>query len=903
MSFQPARVGHARPQIWSQARSCSRALWRTLCHVWIVCLTAQMPVSGQSLVINEVVAANWNGIPDEDGDRPDWVELYNGSTTSLNVGGYGLSDDKDLPFKWRLPSWTLPVGGYLVIYASGKDRANVPFRIHSNFSIRSSGERLFLTSPSGQRLSEVPSRNYPADMSLGCSPDGSTNWVYFPEPTPRGSNQGTTFPDLAPKPNSSFEGGFYPSPFAITLKTTSASANIHYTLDGSEPTPASPKYAGPIALRDRNKDPNVLSMIEGTSIANQHTDGWFPPAGTVPKATVLRARSFREGSLPSEVVTRTWFVGPSSPARFQLPVLSLSADTNALFDHTQGIYVLGKLFEDYIAAHPNEPLTGHTPANYQGRGSKWERPASLEFYGTNGVLAFERNVKIQIEGQSSRSFRQKSIGLRTQGEEFPAALLPGRFRRGTGEPLTRFSKARLGNSGNDWAYTLFRDPLCHVLVDDLPLDSLAYRPCVVYLDGEFWGIHNIREEQDGDWIEAHYGVPRSEVILCEGAGALLEGKSGEENAFVQLREYIRLNDLTKPAVAQSVSDRMDVANFLLYQAAEIYFGNADWPHNNIRYWRKRAVSPVEGAARGHDGRWRWLLFDVDLGYAHPWSGGYSANTLAAATDPVGPPGLNAGWSTVMLRQVLKNPEFRDQFIRLMADLMNTAFREERVAEVLDQLNAAITPAMPEHIRRWRTMGDSMTGWTNNVKAMRLFASQRPFYLRQHVANYFKLPGSATLTFDVEPRESGVIRAQSTTISPGTPGVPSASPYPWRGRYFRNVPITLEALPKPGWRFDGWTGLPLPSTSRVSLTPYDPATITARFVPLEIRIQSIAAIDGSRLRIVFHGSPNRSLALQVSSNFSMWSTVSSATANAEGLGTVEVDSGDANSPEFFRIQLP
>ena len=143
------------------------------------------------------------------------------------------------------------------------------------------------------------------------------------------------------------------------------------------------------------------------------------------------------------------------------------------------------------------------------------------------------------------------------------------------QPLRSFAKVRLGNSGNDWSYTLLRDGYSHTLVKDLPIDGLAYRPAVVHLDGEFWGIHNIREQQDGTWTEAHYGVNRFEVAICEGPGALMEGRAGDEAKFVALREYIRTNDLTKDSVQRYVEARMDVDNFLLYHAIEIYLANAD----------------------------------------------------------------------------------------------------------------------------------------------------------------------------------------------------------------------------------------------------------------------------------------------------------------------------------------
>ena len=864
------------------------------------CLCWRIPA--QSLVINEIVSSNATGIDDEDGDRPDWIELYNRSPVATSTAGYGLSDDPNQPYKWRLPSLIVPGRGFLFVYASGKDRTNDLQRLHANFSIRADGERLFLTGPLDGVTQDFPSRQLPRDVSVGRMPDGGSNVVFLGRSTPRAANLEPGYLTVCLPPTFSREGGFYTTPFSLQIQVSEPHTVIRYTLDGSEPAETSPLYVGPLSIRDRSMDANLLSLIPGTATMNQHTDGWLPPKGLVPKCTVIRSRAFRSQALPSEILTRTWFVGANSPSRFQLPVISIVTDTNGLFDYERGIYVMGKVFDEYRAASPNEILTGHTPANYHGRGSDWERPASLEFYRPDGVLAFARQVQLDIQGHSSRSFRQKSLGVRSLEGDFPLETFPGLIARGTGLPMEGFSKIRLSNSGNDWAYSLLRDALVHTLVSALPMDGLAYRPCVVFLDGEYWGIHNLRERQDGTWIQSHYGVDRTDIVLCEGEGTLLEGRPGEERVFVQLRDYLRTNDLSLDVHASYVESAMDVDNFLLYQAIEIYIANADWPHNNIRYWRKRTEAEGSLANAGHDGRWRWMLFDTDLSYSHPWSGGFGDNTLSAATNPSGRPGVDAPWSTVMLRQLLKVPRYRNRFINRMADLLNSSLHESPATSTLERLSNAISPAMPTHLDRWQTMNGTMAGWNDQLRAMRLFANQRPTYLRQHVSSYFKLDGYARLTLDATPKGAGKIRVNSLWLTPSTPGVNTTNPYPWQGHYFRGVPIQVEATATPGWTFVGWEGRPEVATQRIDLELAGATELVARFEPERVIIDSLARTLGGGLIFGYTGSANSEHWLQESSDLRVWLDVIRGVANETGRGTLELPAVDFSQPSarYFRL---
>lgn len=773
-----------------------------------------------SLCINEVVALNDNGRVDEDGDRPDWLELFNGSGASINLAGYGLSDEDDTPFKWVFPSRVLPAGAFTLVFASGKNRTNTA-NLHANFNIRAEGERLFLTRPDGVRIDDWPDIAIPRDYSHGRQPNGSANFVFFATPTPGLANTTTGLAAFTGTPQFSRTGGFYDTAFDLFLGSADTGAEIRFTLDGSEPTTNSPTFTTAFAIRDRSGDSNLLSMIPGTSTANQHTDGWFPPNGTVNKATVVRARAFRAGAWPSPIETHTYFVFSNAVQRYPLPTLSLTINTNDLFNYTTGIYVLGKVFTDYTNAHPGEFLTGHTPANYTQRGDAWERRAHLEYFEPGGGTGFAQNVIMDIQGQSSRSFREKSLGIKARSDAPPTdtiayGLWPGLTDR-AGRPLTEFPNLRLANSGNDWNETLIRDALCHRICAPTGVDTLAYQPMVIFLDGEYWGIHNAREQLDPLYFERHYGVARDDVVICETIGTLVDGRPGDQQHFIQMRAFIETNDLTNPANYTWVQTQMDVRNFIAYQASEIYIANADWPHNNIRFWRKRTARFETNAPTGHDGRWRWAMFDTDLSYAHSWSGGYGDNTLAAALNPNGRPGINAPWSTLIFRRLMTNAEFRREFINTYADHLNSTFKENRADTLVNQMQTVIAPSMAEHIRRWRTMGNSWNTWSNNVRLMRTFASQRPINCRQHLITQLGLGGFATVTLNVSHTNRGRLRINTLIIDGETPGVTNGVAYPWRGTYFRGVPIELQALPAPGYVFAGWS-------NRVDLGLQDTITI-------------------------------------------------------------------------------
>jgi hypothetical protein len=770
----------------------------------------QLPQGPGPLRVAEVVTWNDNGLRDRNGRTPDWIEISNISGQTVELAGYGLSDSRNGPAEWNFAGGTLAPGANVIVFASGAPDQSTASEHHSSFRLGAGGDFVRVTGPDGvlNDAVEVFAVTLP-DVSQGRPIDASDAWLYFDQPTPGKDNAPASlgFTTISAPVTFSHEAGSHAEPFALTLAGT-VGEEVRFTLDGGVPDLQSALHTAPLDVHDRSPERNGISMIDGTSTANQHTNGWFPPRSLVPKATTVRARSYKEGQLPGPVSTRTFFVGLDPAAMWGLPVISLTTPADGLFDYNTGIYMLGKVFDDYRAAHPGEALTGHTPANYTQRGDAWERLGSFEFFDSDGHPAVRQNVLLDIQGQSSRSFRQKSFGLKPRGELQPSdafeyPLFPGLQRRGLGGERRTFTGLRLRNSGNDWDYTMFRDALCHRLVATTGIDVMTPRPVVVFLNGEFWGLYQMQEQGDLESVAEHYGIAEEELTLAEADGSFKEGNSSGVASYRTLRRLVDRGDLSDPNVFAEVSALMDVDNFLRYQLAEIYLGNADWPHNNIRYWRGPAPEPdAVDVLPGHDGRWRWMLFDTDLAYGHPWSGGVADATLAAAISPNGRPGLNAPWSTALLRGLLENPNFRNDFINSMACYLNADFSAARARSLLAEMRAAIEPVMPEQLSRWRTSNSSTSVWNTNVRVMEGFARQRPASVRQQFVRELGLEGTAKLTVDVLPPRAGVVTVHRLRLDIATAGV-EAPVYPWQGTFFEGVAIAMTAEPRPGFRFTGW----------------------------------------------------------------------------------------------------
>jgi hypothetical protein len=719
--------------------------------------------------------------------------------------------------------------------------------LHTNFSISAAGEEVLLTHPSGALIDEIQSIAIPTDISYGHSPDGSGTLVFFNEPTPGQSNTTQGYSTILEPPVFSHTEGFFTQDFELSITHPDPDITIIYTLDGSIPdetnlsgktyqyknsysqspwNPPGPfltntfqshQYSSPLAIVNRSSQADKLTQISSTWNFNP---GYFP-GSPVSKGTVVRAIAVKEDALPGPVITNTYFVFPEGRDKYSLPVVSINLNEDAFFDYQQGIYVAGVDFDNWRAANPAGWPDGGTPANYWRRGDDTESPAHIELFPPGSdQTALNVDFGVRIHGGWSRSFRQKSLRLyarnRYGGDYFNYAFFPD-------NPHDSFRRLMLRNSGNDADVTLFRDAAIQKICEGLDFDVQDYQPAILFINAEYWGINNFRERYDKHYLARVYGVDPENLDILDGNATVKEGDAAHYNA---MRNYMNSNNMSLPEHYEYIKTQMDVSNFIDYNIAQIFVSNTDWPGNNIDYWRLRTSGYIPEAPTGHDGRWRWLMYDTDFGLGL-YGGSVSHNTLVFATAPNGPSWPNPPWSTFLLRTLLTNPEFEHAFIVRFADLLNTTFLSGRMVEIINNMKQALTPEMPAHMQRWKAPS-TMSTWNNNVNVMISFANQRTVFQRQHIRQYFEISADVDVELDVSHAEQGYIRINTINITSETHGIPEQL-YPWTGIYYTGIPIEVEAIALPGYAFSHWEGSSNNDEALITIIPEGNINLTAHFV--------------------------------------------------------------------------
>jgi hypothetical protein len=803
-----------------------------------------------TVVINEILASNSSVLADEDGDFTDWIEIYNPTQSEINLSGYGITDESWLPFKWIFPDTIIQAQSFILVFASEKNRNISGYELHLNFSVSAEAEQLTLSNPQGQIVDNVYIQNLPTDISFGRYTDGQPNWHYFDTPTPNSENDTQYYSYILNPPIFSREAGFYEEEFLLEIYSANQGVSIIYTLDGSEPDPynlegttyfyknqypenpddetgeliigsyISHTYSSPILINDRSNDVDSLSQISSTFNYESH----YFPENPVRKGTIVRAKAYRDGALPAQT-TAIYFV--NQPNETEMLTVSLNIQEDYLFDYYNGIYVAGIDFDSWRASNPSLPVYGNRPANYWRIGVEHEYEGNIMFFepGEN-TAAFNQNIGIRIHGGWTRAYACKSLRLYARNKYGNSHINYDVFRN---SEYSSYKRLILRNGGNDWNYLLFRDVLMQSLVKHLNQETQSARTTRVFINGEFWGIHHLRERYDHHYLERVYDVKESEIDYLTN-NSLIE--YGDNQDFIDLKSYMISNPPDDSANYAYIKTKVDIENFIDYQISNIFFSNRDWPRNNVDFWRMRKEYD-DFAEYGQDGRYRWLLYDTDFGFGL-YGQSVSHNTLEYASQSSGYTWENPLWATFMLRNLIKSEDFVIQFVNRFADLLNTTFLHARIIEETSKIRSVMEPGMQEHCERWNRNGE-IGEWQNQINTMLNWAAQRPGHQRQHIIQKFDAGEEYNLNLDVSDNLHGYIRVNTIEIKPETIGVSNPA-YPWSGIYFTEIPIEIEAIPYPGFKFKDWQGSELLSERQESGLLFDAdVSLKAIFEPDDERM--------------------------------------------------------------------
>ncbi|TVR39687.1 MAG: hypothetical protein EA392_05675 [Cryomorphaceae bacterium] len=681
--------------------------------LFIISLTLAFAPSAQaqSIVINEMMSSNATTIADMDGDYEDWFELYNDGQDTVNLDGFRVSDDIEELDKWIFPERLLAPGEFLLIFASGKDRQET--ELHTNFGVNISGELLILSNAEGVVIDILPPYEMITDQSVGRLPDGDENLVMFGVSTPGFSNlSGELAPDLSDEISFSHPSGLYPAPFELHLNNLDGNHNIHYTLNGSDPTPEDPVWPGFMLIDDRTSEPNSISTIPTNTPETYVSLGWQPPIGQVFKGTVLKARVF-SGSEPKSVVyAKSYFVNDSILERYpNLPVISIATDSMHLFDYETGLLVPGITHDE----NPDLPIEwGY--GNYNNSGMDWERPAHVTLLEPDGSVGMEQQVGLRIHGGGSRQFPIKSFRLYARNlygnNELDYDFFPWR-------PVSHYRRIILRNSGNDFNTTYCTDALSALMIENCNIARQEYRPSVLFVNGEFWGIMNMRDYMDENYFEAVESVDPDDLTIVDNWYAQVHGSN---TAFLNLMDYVADHNPAYPEHYQYIIDKIDLDNYLDYVTMRIYTAVTDWPGNNIRVWNNTA----------DDNLFRWAFRDNDRAMREP-----HFNAFVHATQESNLYWHHSELSIRLFKKLLQNNVFKEAFYQRFIQRVLNDFQPEVVHPMIDSIAGLIGPVMDEHVKRWQFPASQQV-WLQEMDKLRHFVDERPCASLLQLVNFLDI---------------------------------------------------------------------------------------------------------------------------------------------------------------------
>ncbi len=528
-------------------------------------------------------------------------------------------------------------------------------------------------------------------------------------------------PVIAPRINEvtfSQPAGVYDKAFNLSL-TAKDGYKIYYTTDGSDPKVSGKQYTGAITLKDSS------AMTWGPTIKAGNRYIGSPASSTLPGGYVIKAYA-TNGTESTPVYTNTYFVIPDL-CDYGVTVMSISMPVEEIFGN-EGFY------NEYMLI-PGNITSGRR------RGT-----AIMEVFDTDGDRVGNSTVELAVSGNGSSGLPMKSLRIYYKGllnedggreGNLDYDLFEGRAKDQHGQVITTFDRLLLRNSGNDCGHSYIRDAYMQRISESTSVGTMASASTLVFINGEFWGVYNIRERYSPEYVESHYGVDKENVAVIESDYSQVHsdhmadyivssGIEGDADSFNAMTAYMRSHNLADPEAYAYVCSQMDIDSFIDMWVIRLFFNARDWPENNMKVWRNR--NPEDPS--GFDTKWHFTLLDMDMGLSYfPRNDGNNTSENANFFGFI----HSGSVCGRMMRDLLNNPGFREQFMLRYYELVNDHFTADYMSAEFEAMVAERDPLMPLQVKRWSY---AIGTWNSDVSDIRSFIQNRTSYALTFFFNHF-----------------------------------------------------------------------------------------------------------------------------------------------------------------------
>ena len=730
---------------------------------------------GQSaLRITEIAPLNLDFL-DEEGNDPSWVEIYNSSDKDIDLSGYTLVENVKNLRKWVFGNVVIKAKSFLVVFCDKNDISAVDIadkdgrhtRPHTNWKLDKNGGTLYLIDRYNGIRDTVAYPELTAGYSWGIVDGGY--WNFFEKPTPEKPNTGVkSYEETVPAPDmSSLKSGFYSDAFKLNPPSLPDGVKLRCTTDGSVPTENSPEFSS---------------------------------TKTIDHSMAFRCAAFKSGALSSKVTTRTFFVDEES---VKMPVVAISVDSSFFRQH-------------YIKTSCQAPKNCSDSA---GLYADVELPVHVEYFengsSTKDGATWEKDAGISLMGGYSRLNDKKSVSIRLREIYEDGSINYPLFetRKGVNDKYRAFN---LRNNGNRYVSDYIEDAMGGALLEGTSVDYQRSRQVVVFYNGKYYGIHDMRERFNKHYVETNYKIDANTVNFIKHLGKEVEASNGTTDAYSAMLSFVANNDFSGENNANYATAKtmLDVGNLADYMAAEIYIHNGDWPNNNVRAW----------SAPGHP--WKFMVYDLDHGF--DWMWGVNDKEFVQETNMFtwikkgggNKPCKDEGCFANLYIQLIKNPEFKRMFINRSALMFNSYTNGKNVEKIVDAMVATIdNNEMTRDLEKFKQdqkwyENACHKGFDRTGSCMKEWAGKRDPKVIEEYQEEFGLTGTASVS--IKATGNGYVLMEGAKL-------PSKD---FKGKFFVGNAILLTAVPESGASFIGWSDGVTDNPRLVA--PTEGASFTATF---------------------------------------------------------------------------